>query len=104
MYRDSTCRKTKNCYVIRIASKGGNVFPDPLKCGNLVHIGVAAFEFFRMFFAQCRKRKMTEASKSVVNSCQDHAMFGKGISCRAGAGAATPCEAASMNPNHHWQF
>src|SRR6266487_6082754 len=104
MDRNSTFRKTENCYIVWIASKCSNVFPDPLKCGNLVHIGVAAFVFFRMFFTQCRERKMTKATKTIINRCQDHALFSKCISCRAGAGATAPCETASVDPNHHRQF
>src|SRR2546421_12433419 len=102
MYRNSACRKPKNRYVIRIATKGGNVFLNPLKCGNLVHIGVAAFKFFRMFFAQCGEGKMTEAAKSIIDSYQDDALFGECISCRAGAGAATAGETASVDPDHNW--
>src|SRR5688572_7294784 len=104
MDRNSTCRKTENSYVIRIASKSGNVFLDPLECSDLIHIGVAAFEFFRMFFAQCWMRKMTEAAKSVIDSCQDDALIGKCITCRAGAGATTPGKTASVYPNHYRQF
>src|SRR5688500_11274032 len=104
MDRNSTCRKTENRHVVWIASKCSNVLPDPLECGNLVHKGVAAFVFFRMFFAQCRECKMTKAAETIINRCQDHALFSKCISCRAGVGATPTCETASVDPNHHRPF
>src|SRR6187551_2782354 len=104
MHRYSTCGKTENCYVIRIAPKGGNVFLNPLQCSNLIHIGVAAFKFFRMFFAQRRMREMTKATKAIINSRQYDALFSKSISGRSGAGTTTTCETTSVNPNHYWQF
>src|SRR5690606_29444893 len=104
MNRNSAGRKTKNCYVIRITSKGRNVFLDPLQCGNLVHVGVAAFHFFRMLFTQRRERKMAETSQSVVNSRKDDILVGERISCRSRTCTASSGKSASVNPNHHRQF
>src|SRR4051812_48363112 len=104
MDRYSSCRKSKNRYVTRITPKFGNVVLNPLKSCNLVHIGVAAFCFFRMFFAQCGKCKMTEAAKSVIDRCQDDALFGKCISSRTRTGTTTTSKTASVYPNHNGQF
>src|SRR5690606_19054932 len=104
MNRNSASRETKNCYVIRITSKGRNVFLYPLQCGNLVHIGIAAFHFFRMLFAQRGEGKMAKTSQSIVNSRQDNILFGERISCRSRTCATTSGKSTSVNPDHHRQF
>src|SRR5690606_31223929 len=104
MNRNSASRKTKNCYVIRITSKGRNVFLDPLQCGNLVHIGVAAFHFFRMLFAQRGEGNIAKTSQSIVNSRQDDILFGERISCRSRTCTTTSGKSTSVNPDHHRQF
>src|SRR6188768_2615918 len=104
MHRYSTCRKTENCYVVRITSKGTDVILYPLKRGNLIHVGVATFKFFRMFFAQRRMCEMTKATKAIINIRQYDALFSKSISCRSGAGTTTTRETTSVNPNHYRQF
>ena len=39
---------------------------NPLQSGDLIHICIIAFRFFRMFLTKCGKSKKTESSETVI--------------------------------------
>src|SRR5690554_103014 len=93
MYRYTTGRFTENSNIIGITTKCGDIIPYPFENCDLIHVGIAAFRFFGMFFTQSRESKMTEAPQPVIESYQDYSLTGKLFSPRGRVGSASPTKA-----------
>ena len=77
MHRDAASRFAENGHVVGIASERGDVLLHPRKSGDLVHISIVAFGFFRMFFAQRGEREEAEPPQTVIERYQDDSLPGE---------------------------
>ena len=60
-----------------IAAEGGDVPLHPLQRGDLVHVGVVAFELVRALAAQRGEGEEAEAPQAVVDGDKDDALLGE---------------------------
>src|SRR5690554_8234951 len=104
MYRYTTGRFTENSNIIGITTKCGDIIPYPFENCDLIHVGIAAFRFFGMFFTQSRESKMTEAPQPVIESYQDYSLTGKLFSPRGRVGSASSHESTATYQHNHRNF
>src|SRR5438093_5172692 len=104
MHGDAASGLTKNGHIVWIASERGNVLLHPLEGGDLVHVSVVAFGFFRMLLAQRGEREESESPQPVVEGDQDDSLLRELAPREVRTGTATEHESPAVDPDHDRQL